>query len=399
MDGRPKERKARSSVRGSVYPGAAPSPDVNESEARVWEAVHDLLMEANRPCSMKDELARASAPDVLPELAALLQEEAARAIRDPNGRALLVAMAADKIRQAYILSKVRNPRVLARFAVEKAYDHQYRLIVSATLDGTWVRRWKNGHDGINCYPGYPEGGLPIRPDDLSMLGWQTDRYAADTLPVDNIVQPFEGLKPTYGWSIDPTRPPVSAVRAGAEVIRREFGVSRIRVCAIELGHNAAAEALVSFLPQATVYTESTSFPHRADTCFPLEYAAVVLGLPNQACVEYVKCAIDPDHPLNRWDNDKFWKWPKTERTAGFDKLIQDGINRVQPGGLLIVIGDVESGSHHVANSTIAYTGRFTPIPVGGHLVPVMFRYGGPPWGPFGVVAPTNRMVSAWRRTA
>ncbi len=399
MNNRQTDIKGKRNVRGSVYPGAAPSPDVNESEARIWETVHDLIELARQPVGLEDVMNWNPTPDVMPDLTQMLEKEAARAMRDPKGRSSLVASAKRNIEQAYMISKVRNPRVLARFAVEMAYDYHYRLNVSATLDGTWVRRWKNGHDWINCYPGYPEQGLPIRQDELAMLGWSTARYAAEKLPADNIVEPYEGLKPTFGWAIDPTRPPISAVRAGAEVIRREFGNSRIRMYAVELGHNAAAEALVSFLPEATVYTESFTFPHRADTCFPDEGAAVVLGLPNRACVEYVKRAIDPDDPLNRWDNDRFWNWPKMEQLAGLVDLVHDAIDRVQPGGALIVIGDVESGSHHVANSTIAYTGRFTPIPVGGNTVPVMFRYSRPPWGPFGVIPPTNRMVSAWRRIA
>lgn len=399
MTGKSAAQIKRPQGRGAVYPGAARSPNANESEARVWEAVHDLLKEARRPVGMGEVLMRTPPPDDLPDLSALLEEETARVLQAPEGRNLLVGSATKNIKLAYMISRVRNPKVLARFAVEQAYDYHYRLNVSATLDGTWVRRWKNGHDGINCYPGYPEQGLPIRQDELAMLGWSTARYAAEKLPADNIVEPFEGLKPTFGWAIDPTRPPISAVRAGAEVIRREFGNSRIRMYAVELGHNAAAEALVSFLPEATVYTESFTFPHRADTCFPDEGAAVVLGLPNRACVEYVKRAIDPDDPLNRWDNDRFWNWPKMEQLAGLVDLVHDAIDRVQPGGFLIVIGDVESGSHHVANSTIAYTGRFTPIPVGGNTVPVMFRYSRPPWGPFGVIPPTNRMVSAWRRIA
>ena len=247
--------------------------------------------------------------------------------------------------------------------------------------------------------GFPECGLPIPHDQLTMLGWTTDRFASETLPADNVVEPFEGLKPTYGWAMDPTRPPISAVRAGAEVIRREFDASRIRIHALELGHNAAAEALISFLPQATVYTASTAFPHRADICFPLTYDAVVLGIPNSAAIEFVKMAIDPDHPLNRWDCDKYWKWPKTAQMTGLGNLVQYGMDKVRPGGILILIGDVESGSHHLANAAIATSGEFVPVPVGSNLGPVMFRYRSQPWAAYGAIPPTNRMVSAWRRTA
>jgi len=385
--------------KGSVYPGATRSPNVSESEARVWETVYDLIEAATQPVGMDDAMNWNPVPDALPDLTHLLEEEAARAMRDPNGRSLLISSAKRKIEQAYRISQVRNPRVLARFAIEMAYDCHYRLNISATLDGTWVRRWKTGNDGLVCYPGCPEHGLPIPHYDLQMLGWVTDRFASDELPTDNVVEPFEGLKPTYGWAMDPSRPPISAVRTGAEVIRRKFDNSRIRILAVELGHNAAAEALVSFLPKATVYTASTAFPHRANIGLPLEYDAVVLGLPNAAAVEFVKRAIDPDRPLNRWDCDKFWKWPKTAQMAGLGNLIQYGMGKVRPGGILIVIGDVESGSHHRVNTVIATTGEFEPVPVGGNLGPVMFRYSSQPWAAYGAIPPTNRMVSAWRRTA
>ena len=204
MNNRQTDIKGKRNVRGSVYPGAAPSPDVNESEARIWETVHDLIELARQPVGLEDVMNWNPTPDVMPDLTQMLEKEAARAMRDPKGRSSLVASAKRNIEQAYMISKVRNPRVLARFAVEMAYDYHYRLNVSATLDGTWVRRWKNGHDWINCYPGYPEQGLPIRQDELAMLGWSTARYAAEKLPADNIVEPYEGLKPTFGWAIDPT---------------------------------------------------------------------------------------------------------------------------------------------------------------------------------------------------
>jgi len=101
--------------------------------------------------------------------------------------------------------------------------------------------------------------------------------------------------------------------------------------------------------------------------------------------------------MTRWDCDRFWQFPRTEQPSFLLDLVQAGIERVKPSGILVVIGDIESGAHHAADALIEGTGRFSRILVGEEAGPVVFRYTKEPWGVFGAIPPTNRMLSAWQR--
>lgn len=385
--------------KGSVYPGATRSPNVSQSEARIWETVYDMISQARRPMSMNELSALNPVPEELPDLTDLLEAEAKRAMTDSRNRQQLIESAQRNIGRAYMISKVRNPLALARFAVELAYDNLFRMQISATLDETWIRRWRFTGKEFNCFPSYPDHGLPIACDKLPLLKQRTECFAGETFSSDNLIEPFEGLKPTYGWSIDPARPPVSSIRAASALINGTFAHQPINVLAVELGHNVAAEALAYFVPRSTVHTVSTVFPTRTQSVLVSDFEAVVLGIPNAACLEFVVRAIDPDHPLSRWDCDRFWKYSRGLQPACIQQLVQFSMSKVASGCLLILIGDIESGCHHAANSMVANSGGYSPVAVGGQHHPVVFRYRSPPWGPFGVIPPTHRMISAWRRTA
>ena len=218
-----------------------------------------------------------------------------------------------------------------------------------------------------------------------------------SLSADNAVHPFVGLKPTFGWVMDSVRPPVQAVRAACGIISREVPVNRLHVLALEVGHNIAAEAMAAFLPGSTVETDSFVFPNRTAMELATSYDAVVVGVPNQAAAEFVRSAINRIYRMTRWDCDRFWQWPKIEQPSFILELIQAGIDRVKPSGILVVIGDIESGSHHAADALIEGTGRFSRIMIAAEDKPVVFRYTKQPWGVYGVIPPTNRMLSAWRR--
>lgn len=394
-------KKKKATGKGSVYPGAAPSPDSNMAEAAIWEATHDLVEEVNQPMTPEKYLSLPPPPESLPDLTPLLILEAERVMTDPKERSLLIDSAKTYIKQAYMLSTVRNPRVLARFAIEMAYDRLYRQQISATLDSTWVRRLHLDPDfkRYRCWPGLPTSGLPILMSvhNLVRFALNTNDYADKTLPADNIVTPFAELQPTHQWSMDTMRPPIQSVRAAATVIRRNVTAKRPQILGLEVGHNTAAQALSIALQESTIYTESFVFPHRSEQKMPVEYDAVVMGIPNAATAEFVKTAINPDKPMTRWDTDRFWKMPRSLQASFLTQLVQKGIMSVKPGGVIVVIGDIQSGSHHIANAMIKNTGRFKPIPVGGNVEPVVFRYTKPPWGPYGVIPPTDRMVSAWMR--
>lgn len=386
-------------VKASWYPGARGTTDLDMAESAVWETVHDIMREVNKPRTLEEVRAIPPAPEVMPDFTSLLLAEAARVLGDSHEKAYLLEQAATHIRDAYVLTAVRNPQALARFAVEKAYDLQYRQQISAMLDSTWVRRWRMDpvHHRYACYPGYPEQGMPIPVSELPDLLRNTSQFTFPTLPADNADQPFVGVKPTFGWVMDPVRAPVPAVRAACEIIRREVPMKRFKVLALETGHNVAAEAMAAFLPGSTVDTESFVFPDRTDMELAPAYDAVVMGIPNQAAVEFVRSAINRIYPMSRWECDRFWQWSKTEQPSFLLELIYAGVERVKPSGILVVIGDIESGAHHAADAFIAGTGRFSRILVGEEAGPVVFRYSKQPWGLFGVIPPTNRLLTAWQR--
>jgi len=388
-------------AKASWYPGSRASTDIDMVDAAVWQTVHDIMQEVNKPLTLEQARAIPPAPKVMPDFTPLLLGEASRVLGDSPEKAYLLEQAATHIEDAYRLTAVRNPQALARFAIEKAYDNLYRLQVSAMLDSTWVRRWRlnpvNQH--WTCQPGFPDQGLPIPVSALPELLRNTSQYSFSTLTADNAVQPFAGLGPTHAWAMDPVRPPIQAVRTACEIIRREIPAKRLNLLALEVGHNVAAEVTAAFLTGSTVDTESFVFPDRTGMELAPSYDAVIMGIPNQAAAEFVRFAISRIQPMNRWDCDRFWTLPKTQHPSFLENLVQKGIDLVKPWGVLVVIGDIETGSDHAADALIKGTGRFTRILVADEWGPVVFRYTKQPWGVYGVIPPTNRMLSAWQRIA
>lgn len=78
-------------------------------------------------------------------------------------------------------------------------------------------------------------------------------------------------------------------------------------------------------------------------------------------------------------------------------MIPKAMTAVRPGGVLIVIGDIESRSVPIVDAGISGSGAFSRIPVGGNIRPVAFRYAETPQDMYGSLPPTGRLVSAWRR--
>lgn len=382
--------------KGSVHPGAV--PDTNMAEAAMSKTVDDLIQAVDRPLLKKEWCALVSAPRSPSDLTQLMMQAAERVISDLEDMEPLLEKAEECIKQACLMSQVRNPEVLAEFAIETSYDNLIRTQVRAILNDTWVRIWKGLSTGIDCYPGYPRHGLPIsRLDDFALCD-DTDDYANESLPADNTIEPFPGLDLPHSWSVDPLRPPIQAIRTAAELIKREVGDRRFNILGLELGYAVAAQALVTFLPKTAVITDSMVFDNRIYwRRSSYDYAAVVLNIPAAAAVEFVRFVLDPKQRLTRLLNDRFCRWPKTEQAKGLNELVQRAINKVRPGGILVIIADIESGSYSVANSMVENTGTFTPVSVAGNTGPVVFRYAEPPNSPYGVIPPTNRMVSAWRR--
>jgi len=216
-------------------------------------------------------------------------------------------------------------------------------------------------------------------------------------PANNIVEPYAGLPVTPAWACDPLRPPVQAVRAGANIINRVVRDKRFDVMALDLGVTVGAQALATFCPAAFVYSWSTLLPDLLKREMPSAFEAVVFGVPSAASTRFARTVQSLGRPLCRRDVEWFQTWPRNELPVRLFEMIQKAMSSVRPGGVLVVIGDIESRSVPIVDAIIAKYGAFSRVPVGGNIKPVMFRYAETPQDMYGSLPPTGRLVSAWRR--
>jgi len=79
-----------------------------------------------------------------------------------------------------------------------------------------------------------------------------------------------------------------------------------------------------------------------------------------------------------------------------EHLMRAAQEYLAPGGLLVVLGDTESGIHHQAVQVVQQTPKLKPLKLTAEDKPVLFTYTKRPWGPFDVLPPTGRLMSAWR---
>lgn len=384
--------------RGSRYPSAAKATDMSMLERIQGDVVHDLV-NAYREHVEPGVCPQPPAPLGL-GLLEDIEEEACSAVRDDRDRQALTMHAVSYVQWALANTLVRNPIILARFGVEMAFSVTCRSCIQYTLGDLWVRRWKwttrRGLPWLTWSPTSLGERLPLPLSRFDDLCHATDQYGGDVLPADNVVEPFGGLKPTYPWLMDAMRPPVAAVRAAAATIRHNLGDGPLKVLALELGHNIGAQALAVFLDRGTVYTESVVFSHDAVISMPDKYDAVVLNLPAAAAVAFVVRAIRPK-PMTRKEIDDFWNWDPCDPCPCTGPLVEEALARVRPGGVLVVMGDVQSGTFHQGAALVRQRGDYREVPVGGQRGPVVFRYGRKVWGVYGSIRPTDRTTTAWRK--
>lgn len=330
-----------------------------------------------------------------------IEDEARCVMRDRRDRQALTMHAVPYVQWALEKEQERNPIVLARFGVEMAFTDLLRMKIQSTLGDNWVRRWRwESHEGRPRLAWSPTlttaERLPLSFNKLQDLRCATDVYGGDVLNADNVVTPFAGLKPSYPWVMDPMRLPVAAVRAAAALIERHLGDGPLDVLALETGHNVAAQALAVFMDRATIYTESSVFHHDAPISMPDQYDAVVANLPGAAAVAFVRRALVPK-PMTRKEIDRYWTWKPSARCSLTGPTVKMAMEKVRPGGVLVLLGDVESGAVHHGAAIVRKNPNYRRVRVGGHWKPVMFRYDRKVWGVYGTIRPTARLVSAWRR--
>ena len=422
----------------SRYPGAAPSPDESHIERARWAAVDDLQAAYRRwvstgsPSQGNDDilLQAPERPDNV--LLDHLRTEVGRVLpsrgRPPSkhlagDRATLLQAAYRPVAWARMHTQEVNPAVLARFAVEVAYDDLFRMNVAATLAEPWPTRWKwsvpdgGGPYRLTLTP--DSAGLPINPKDFNRLDVATAEYAGTKIPRHNSVPPFLGLRPAWPWAMDPIRPPVQSIRTAAAVILRTLGFNSLGlpdsfhwtmdrtnppVLAIEVGHSAGAEALALFLKGHTIYTHSTVFSSPTHHDVPDRFKAIILNLPHVAALKFVTDLLnrhEQDRPvMNRVENNRYWTWPDSDPGERWKHLVHCALDRLAPEGVLVVLGDVLSGHIHLAAKEIEHHGEMTRTDLWpGGPPAISFDYERKPWALYGCIRPTGRILGAWRRRA
>jgi len=417
----------RRQTKGSTYPStpAAPAPAIVETIRS--HAVRDLMAAFRFGLS---ELQLHTDPSYYdreqptsPAMEARLLVAARRVTTDRSEHPAIVCGARPFLDWAMKYTPVRNPAILARFAVQMAYDFTYRINLSSTLTYHWLTRWRSkyvferGEKRLQLvwWPDVTGYFPPIPMKDKDRLALDTDRYGEEKLPPVNLVDHYCGIKPSYLWVFDAIRPPLQSIRAVATLIDRElngdlpdpvweFGNHPHHILGLELGHSAAAQALAMFLPGAVVTTSSLIYQGTQHDHRPKKFNAVVVNLPNAAAMEFTKFILarhrsEPPWPIHRHELDRFWKWPKSDPGNHCDFLMTLALTQLADDGLLIVLGDIETGLLHQAANLIRRDPTLRPIRIAGNDRPVMFQYKNPKvWGLYSSLRPTGRLMAAWRRT-
>lgn len=341
-----------------------------------------------------------------PVVAAALEDEAGRMGLPKKDQPALVEDAAQFVTWARATTKVRAARVLARFAVRAAFErtHQY-LLTAVIADDNYPRRWSSSGPHVRSRrltPSSSVGSVRVAfySKMLSSLTAATASFEVGRAAPVNIQEPYLGLRTTHGWALDPIRPPMSAVRYGASLVQRYKGHAKLQVLAVEPGLTAALQGLAWFLPGSQVHRYS---PVQGDTATSVTKAdAVVVNLASGRSLALVEAALaaaalTPPRTLARDEVDHFWRLPVCDAGNHVTGLVDAALRHLADDGLLVVLGDVESGVHHQATAMIAEDKDLQQIALTPLRRPVQFGYSKPPWAPFGGLPATGRFVSAWMR--
>jgi hypothetical protein len=390
--------------------------DANEADRHRWAVAHDLVRLHRDGLQPEDDAVaarvKAGLGQVDDRMRALLFEEAGRLHLTANDRVNLTAYSEQYVLWAEAMVhdgkvQVAENRTLARFAVEVAYAVEHRSKVKTILGQSWPRRWRSVQEANLGTPIQSLNGSDVaegtraafeQKDHLRLLASSTDSFVLREVEPVNQIKPYvDPLLPrTWGWILDPLRPPVAAVRLAASVIEEALGKVPLDILGIELGQTAAAQALAWFRPGSTVHTASIllgDYSVELPVC-----AAVVLNLPNHRSMELVQYAVQSNRPLTRWDMGEFQDWPDHDPGKHCEGLVEVALDRLADDGVLVVMGDVVSGIHHDAVEIINRDETMSPVELTHSGKAVAFHYTEEPWTLFGCLPATDRLVSAWTRT-
>ncbi len=406
----------------SYYKGDGPIGDDSKVNDNIWRAAHDA-MDCLRGTGFMaafhvDDQSSARVVDLVK---ADMQREAQRVFPprwsgtvDQNGldRWILLEIAMGHAVGVINGSQERNPAVVARTAVEVAFDRVFRFKVAAAIVTPAPTVWDWKGTGQRCYP-CPDGfNLPIRVRDLDQLRINTDKYDLKFVANYSSTEPYCGLTLTYPWAMDPLRPPVAAVRTAASIIDNAVERGRFRqillaeqdkptLLGVDLGHSVAAQALSVFLPEFRVFTTSQFHgPCNIADNRPAQFDAVVVNVPGPAAGAFVWDNVQRHlqnlPTMNRKENDVYWNWSTPNDGKDCVRAVQYGIDKLKPGGVLVLLTDVASGQFHVAKDAIGDQLQQVDVDPDRRLPHASFGYDSKVWGVYGCVRPTERILTVWR---
>ncbi|MCK6574672.1 hypothetical protein L6V77_26665 [Myxococcota bacterium] len=379
--------------------------EIDEAATRAAHHLHQTWVTAGMPTSTA-AVGGTAAPfsQVFePIILTALEHEATRFPVSRKDRPALVSDAVQYVHWARQATIVRSARVLARFAVSAAYDATRQYVLTQILADDYPRSWRSsplGKEPRRLFPGSSVGStrVALTPKMLAPLTASTSGFTVDTTSPVNIHEPYHGLRPTWGWSCDPIRPPLSAIRYAASLTRKFKGPGNLRVLLVEGGLTAAVSGLALFLG-GKVHTFS---PVRGDTTPPVTDADVaVVNLANGRSMALVEAAVARAGAMKpallRDEIDLFWGVSPTAPGDHVAPLVDVALRHLGANGLLVLVGDVESGAHRQGVDLISKSPDLHNIRLTPNGRPMQFGYSSPPWAPFGGLPATDRFVSAWMR--
>jgi len=298
-----------------------------------------------------------------------------------------------------------NPIVCARFAAEHALDCYWRDRIQAALAEQTPELWLEGAgrgwipDSVGAQTTQVDG--PLGPNALKELIKQPSPLPeAQSRHIVDEQYSERGARLTY--HADNLRPPLRALQTVVYLLRPYLGKGK-RILGLELGHSAAAQALSLWAPEATVYTQCRMLD--PDDQLPVEVAppdVVILNLPSLKATYMARQLLDTGGLEEGPSITSLLEQEIGSHRAHVEPLVSEAIGYVEPGGVLAVLGDVFPNVHHRASSLINDIDNFEPLiteDVNTVERPIWIRYPDRHrlWGPGGMLLPTDRLLSTWRR--
>lgn len=345
-------------------------------------------------------------------------ESQASADGNADQRMIILEIAKSFVGWAWRNTSERNPHVIARFAVEAAYDTVLRFKVASVLTTPPPRSWWREGGTLRWSPGLDGFNLPILPHNFKAVLANTEVAVGGgtALSTHILTHPFNGLQANYPWVFDPLRPPLTAIRIAAQVVEQAVGIVPMSldmsngppspaVLGIDLGYAVAAQMLSLSLPDWHIHTASRHFGKSPEVDRPEKFPVVVVNVPGPAAVAFVddvfkRCQAVVPRPMHRWDIDRYWPptWPASRKGTHCKDAVEFALDRLASGGVMVLLTDIVSGQYQIAKKLIDADGDLEQIDVmpGVHRE-VSVGYDRKVWGLYGCPRPTERLVTAWRR--